>query len=108
MPDREISLPVAHYFNQSLNSLSDRKQRFLSRRNRKTKYFSYRGIKARRILERMREVITGMVLHIIWSISNGPYDIVDITWSISYGSWTLLYLGENLAGTGDSNPKMGF
>ena len=108
MPDREISLPVVHHFNQNLNSLKDGKQRFLSRRNRKTKYFSNRGNKARRILERMREVITGMVLHIIWSISYGPYDNVDITWPISYGSWTLLYLGENLAGTGDTNPKMGF
>ena len=62
MPDREISLPVVHHFNQSLNSLEDGKQRFLSRRNRKTKYFSNRGNKARRILERMREVITGMML----------------------------------------------
>ena len=62
MPDREIPLPVVHHFNQSLNSLEDGKQRFLSRRNRKTKYFSNRGNKAIRILERMREVITGMML----------------------------------------------
>ena len=79
MPDREISLPVVHHFNQNLNSLKDGKQRFLSRRNRKAKYFSNRGIKARRILDRMREVITGMVLHIIWFISNGSYGIVDVT-----------------------------
>ena len=78
MPDREISLPVVHHFNQNLNSLKDGKlkQRFLSRRDRKTKYFSNRGTKARRILERMREVITGMMLYIICSISYGQYDIV--------------------------------
>ena len=82
MSDREISLPVVHHFNQNLNSLKDGKQRFLSRRDRKTKYFSNRGTKARRILERMREVITGMMLYIIWSISYSHYDIVDITWPI--------------------------
>ena len=80
MPDREISLPVVHHFNQKLKSLKDRKfeQRFFSRRNRKANYFSNRGTKARRILERMREVITGRMLHIIRTILYGPYNICVI------------------------------
>ena len=96
MPDREISLPVVHHFNQNLNSLKDGKQRFLSRRDRKTKYFSNRGTKARRILERMREVITGMMLYTIWSISYGPYDMDNMIYDIVYDMVRGLYYFDRL------------
>ena len=68
MVDREISIPVVRHFNQSLNESFIWKQRFLSKRTRKD-CFANRDSKARRILDGMRENITGMMLDSTWNKS---------------------------------------
>ena len=67
MVDRKISIPVIRHFNQSLNPWSGEnffEKRFLPKRKRKTNCFMNRDSKARIMIERVREVVTGMMLGI--------------------------------------------